>query len=148
MKTKNVKSTITLFVMCVCFSCSCSDWDVEDQTVRKAILGKWELIAEGATEDTIYDLSDGGLFWTDAEFRSDGTFVFLDSHTYPVGVIRSGTFKIYPDLLVSFFNGIKSSQKYYFSGDTLLYINDFDVPPIPEDLYVYSPRWFVYKRNN
>ena len=148
MKIEILKSTIFLFIICAFFSCSRNDLDVEDSSARKAILGKWELIADGSTEDNIYDRTgDNALLWTDEEYLSDGTLLLLDSRFYPVGVIQSGTFKIYADSLVNFFDGIKSSQKYNFSGDTL-YLSNLNDPPISDELYLYHPRYFIYKRKN
>jgi len=153
MKIKILKSTIFLFIICASFSCSRNDLDVEDPLARKAILGKWELIADGETEDNMYDRSDGNGFWTDEEYLSDGTLLLLDSHSYPVGVVQSGTFKIYADSLVRFFNGTGSSQKYSFSGDTLyLSVLHYSPPPSGDGIntwvLVYSPRYFIYKRKN
>jgi len=125
--------------------------DVEDQLAKKAILGKWQLIAV-TTEDTIIQSGDTqsgdvGLPWTDEEYRSDGTLLFLDSRYYPVGVIKSGKFKIYADSLVVFFDGKGSSKEYSFKGDTL-YTGILHYTPFPEDLFIFYPRYHIYKRKN
>jgi len=126
--------------------------DVEDQLAKKAILGKWQMIAAGPTEMIIQNddnqSGDVGLLWTDEEYRSDGTLLLLDSRSYPVGVIKSGKFKIYADSLVVFFDGTGSSKKYSFRGDTL-YMGDLHYTPPPENVintWVLVFRYFVYIR--
>jgi len=154
MKITILKSTIFLFIVCAFFSCSRSDLDVEDPLARKAILGKWELIAYGETDDDKSKSDVVLLPWTDAEYLSDGTFLLLDSRFYPVGVVKSGTFKIYADSLVCFFDGLGSSLKYSFRGDTLYLSNLHYSPPSPPSgdeintWVLYLDPHYIYKRKN
>ena len=138
-----ITSLLTVFTF---FSCNDRNVDVEDKLAKIAILGKWQLIAASSKEINDFIPSDDvGLTWTDEEFLSDGTLLYLNSRYYPVGVVRTGRYKIYADSLVSFFDGKGSSQKYRFRGDTL-YIGDLHYTPPP--VWVLSFRYFVYKRKN
>jgi len=159
MKIKILTTTIFLFIICAFFSCSRNDLDVEDPSARKAILGKWELIAYGETEDDMCEQRSDGSY---TEFLSDGTLRIWDPNFFSMygeqgGFNWKGTYKIYSDSLVcsvspSDNNRVRteSSQKYSFSGDTLYLIDLHYSPPSGDviNTWMHSPPYLIYKRKN
>ncbi|MCL2651436.1 MAG: hypothetical protein FWD60_10495 [Candidatus Azobacteroides sp.] len=159
MKIKILKSTIFLFIICAFLSCSRDD---EDPSARKVLLGKWELIADGETEDNMNERNDG----TYNEYLSNGAFRIWNQRSSSVygetgGLSWTGTYKIYSDSLITYYglsgssDRVKDCYKYSFSDSllklSLLREDDCDILSFSGegiDTYMYMARYFLFKRKN
>ena len=95
---KHIKLVLPICIFLFCLSCS--NRDEADVNPRKAILGKWELIADGLSEDKMSERNDG-TYW---EYLPDGTvraFVYSDITTKTDGFFAGiGKYTIDKNFLV------------------------------------------------
>jgi len=100
------------------FSCQSSENDTSE-----SIIGKWKIVAMGATENTISEFPDDELYW---EFRSDETV-----HRFWPGPIRLIDI-YYPD------GTYTSLGQYEIDKDFLIIKNYYDDGEYTEKRYKYT----------
>lgn len=146
MKTYIFKITVIMLMLAGNIS-SCSEKSNNEIDPKEAILGKWELIADGSTENDMNKRTDG----THWEFLADGTAQTYLSGYFPAeGVtgkyIGIGSYSIDSDLLIRRYDsGTEDHYRYIFYKDKLKLLRANNVR-YPENLMYYWPNVFIYQR--